>query len=198
MHPIAAFRFRPWSIFLLLMQAVSVFGQPAASEDSNLLPLDKVAEVGPCQAVERDGDRLYATGRGVFQVLDIAEPARPRVLGTLKGLGNTRQIYVAGTTAFVTARQDGLWLIDVSDGAKPAVISHYDTVEMATGIWASGQVAFVATRQYGIELVDVSDPRQPRHLSMLKTGEAQSCWGPRWLALHRRLGSAKSGGRRCP
>ncbi len=138
----------------------------------------KVAGIGPCQAVELVGDRLYATGRGRFHVLDVSNPARPRRVGGIDGLGsNTRQIFVRGTIAYVTARQDGLWLIDVVDSTKPRIIGHYDTVEMATGISVSGSVAFVATRQYGVELVDVSDPRAPRHLSMLKTGEAQSCWG---------------------
>ena len=100
----------------------------------------------------------------------------PILRGQLDGLGNTRQIFVKENIAYVTARQDGLWLLDVSNPADPNVISHYDTVEMATGIWVSGEVAFVATRQYGVELIDVSDPANPVHLSMLKTGEAQSCW----------------------
>lgn len=169
---------RSFFILLALLQATVVLVAPVAmAEEPKPLPLAKVEGVGPCQAVEVVGNRLYATGRGLFHVLDLADPAKPRVLGTLKGLGNTRQIFVAGTTAYVTARQDGLWLIDVSDAAHPVVLSHYDTLEMATGIWVSGEVACVATRQYGVEFVDVSDPRQPRHLSVLKTGEAQSCWG---------------------
>lgn len=166
----------PLVLFLTDVPPAAI-GQEAPGREPELLPTEAVAGIGPCQAVEVGGNRLYATGRGLFHVLDITEPAHPRLLGTLEGLGNTRQIFVRGTTAFVTARQDGLWLIDISDPEKPSLLSHYDTVEMATGIWVSGEVAFVATRQYGVELVDVSDPREPRHLSVLKTGEAQSCWG---------------------
>lgn len=137
----------------------------------------KVPGVGACQAVAVVENRLYATGRGMFHVLDISEPTKPKPLGVLSGLGNnTRQIFVKGSTAFITARQDGLWLIDISDSSQPKIISHYDTVEMATGICVSGSLAFVATRQYGVEIIDVSNQRVPRHLSMLKTGEAQSCW----------------------
>lgn len=175
MNPMSLFSFRAFSISLILLQAVAT--TPAGSAEPEVLSYEKVYGVGPTQAVEAVGNRLYAAGRGVFHVLDSSDPAKPRLLGKVEGLGNTRQIFVDGTTAYVTARQDGLWLIDVSDPAKPTVISHYDTVEMATGIWVSGQVAFVATRQYGVELIDVSDPRKPRHLSALKTGEAQSCWG---------------------
>lgn len=124
------------------------------------------------------GDRLYAIGRETLYVLDSSRADEsPRLLGKLAGLGNVRQIVIREEVAFITARQDGLWLVDVRADSAPKIISHYDTVEMATGVWVSGDVAFVATRQYGIEIVDVSDPEMPRHLSMLKTGEAQSCWG---------------------
>ncbi len=127
-------------------------------------------------AAEVVGDRLYAIGRGKLYVLDIANPEQPRLLGTLAGLGTTRQLVIRNSIAHTTARQDGLWLVNVSDPARPTLLSHYDSVEMATGIWVSGDVAFLATRCYGVEIVDVSDPRQVRHVSTLKTGEAQSCW----------------------
>lgn len=140
------------------------------------LPPQAVPEIGPCQAVEVSGDRLYATGRGRFYVTDITEAESPKLLGGLDGLGNTRQIAIRDQIAYVTARQDGLWLIDISEDSNPRVISHYDTIEMATGIWVSGSIAFIAIRCYGVEIVDVSDPEKPRHLSTLKTGEAQSCW----------------------
>ena len=140
------------------------------------LAYHKVDHVGPCIAAEVVADRLYAIGQGTLYVLDIAKPEQPKLLGTLAGLGTTRQLVVKNGIAYVTARQDGLWLVDVSDPARPALISHYDSVEMATGIWVSGGLAFVATRCYGVEIVDVSNPRQVRHVSTLKTGEAQSCW----------------------
>ena len=140
------------------------------------LPYRKVEGVGPCIATEVVGNRLYAIGQGNFYTLDITTPAKPKLLGRLSGLGTTRQLFIQGNIAYVTARQDGLWLVDVSDAAKPALISHYDTVEMATGIWVSGGLVFIATRCYGVEIADVSNPRRVRHVSTLKTGEAQSCW----------------------
>ncbi|MDA3923654.1 MAG: hypothetical protein PF904_03030 [Kiritimatiellae bacterium] len=140
------------------------------------LPYYKVDDVGPCMDAEVVGNRLYAIGEGKLYVLDIADPLKPKLMGKLSDLGFTRQIVIKGTTAFITSRQDGLWIVDISNDKKPALISHYDTVEMATGIWVSGDLAYVATRCYGVETVDVSDLHNPRHVSMLKTGEAQSCW----------------------
>lgn len=153
---------------------------PAWGHDEALygkaLSYQKVEGVGPCIAAEVVGTRLYAIGQGMLSVLDISEPEKPVIMGTLQGLGNTRQLVIHGDTAYIASRQDGLWMVDVSVDSKPTLISHYDTVEMATGIWISGDVGFIATRCYGVEVVDVSNPRQVKHLSTLKTGEAQSCW----------------------
>jgi len=169
-------------VFLLL-------GAVAAAADQHTLPpphdealygrrlaYHKVDDVGPCMAAEVVADRLYAIGRGELYVLDTKNPEQPKLLGSLDGLGTTRQLVVRNGIAYITARQDGLWLVDVSEPARPTLLSHYDSVEMATGIWVSGNLAFLATRCYGVEIVDVSDPRQVKHVSTLKTGEAQSCW----------------------
>jgi len=140
------------------------------------LAYSKIDSVGPCNDAAVVGKQLYAIGQGNLYILDLTQPLKPQLMGTLSGLGTTRQLMIKDSIAYITARQDGLWLVDIKNPARPELISHYDTVEMATGIWVSGGLAFIATRCYGVETVDVSDPLHPRHVSMLKTGEAQSCW----------------------
>ena len=130
--------------------------------------------VGPCMDVAVAGRWLYAIGNGELRVADISAPASPRLVARLGDLGNTRQIEVRDGIAYITAREDGLFLVDVSTPDRPALLCHYDTIELATGIALSGPLAFVACRTYGVELVDISDPRQARHLSSVRTGEAQS------------------------
>lgn len=138
------------------------------------LPIVRDLGVGPSMDAAVAGDTLYVIGGGKLHVADIADPAAPKVVGRLANLGAVRQIEVAGGVAFVTAREDGLFVVDVRRREEPALLSHYDTIELATGIAVSGDVAFVACRNYGVELVDVSDPRRPAHLSTVRTGEAQS------------------------
>ncbi|OGV75135.1 MAG: hypothetical protein A3K19_13320 [Lentisphaerae bacterium RIFOXYB12_FULL_65_16] len=94
--------------------------------------------------------------------------------GQLDGLGNTRQIEIAGNLAAITSREDGLRLVDVSNPERLSLLSHYDTIELATGIALGANVALVACRVYGVELIDISNPKRPRHLSTVQTGEAQS------------------------
>ncbi|MBT3374106.1 MAG: hypothetical protein HN742_16640 [Lentisphaerae bacterium] len=130
--------------------------------------------IGPTMAARVVADRLYTIGRGKLRVFDISEPGTPQVLGILAGLGNTRQIEVRNGVAYITSREDGVFIVDVADPVKPVLLCHYDPIEVATGMAVSGKVMFVACRSHGVELVDVSDPERPLHLSTVRTGEAQS------------------------
>lgn len=101
-------------------------GQPGHPEElyGKRLAYHSVDRVGPCIAAEVVGNRLYAIGQGRLYVLDITAPRQPQLLGTLAGLGTTRQLVVQNQIAYITARQDGLWLVDVSNPARPALSSH--------------------------------------------------------------------------
>ena len=138
------------------------------------LPIVRSLGLGGSMDAAVVGDTLYVVGRRTLCVADIADPAAPRLVGKLTGLGNVRQIEVKDNVAYITAREDGLFVVDVAERERPRLLCHYDTVELATGIALSGDIAFVACRHYGVELVDVSDPRRPAHLSTVRTGEAQS------------------------
>jgi hypothetical protein len=138
------------------------------------LPLLGGLGVGPSMDAALDGEALCVIGGGKLRILDVSDRGSPRVAGTISGLGHVRQVCLRRGIAYVTAREDGLFLVDVATPAKMRVLSHYDTIELATGIAVSGDVAFVACRTAGVELVDVSTPEKPVHLSTVRTGEAQS------------------------
>ena len=130
--------------------------------------------IGPTMAATVVGETLYTIGRGTLRISDISNPDAPRILGKLGGLGNTRQIAVSEGIAYITAREDGVFIVDVQTPQKPRLLCHYDAIEVATGVDISGSVLFVACRSHGVEIVDVSNPAKPLHLSVARTGEAQS------------------------
>ncbi len=138
------------------------------------LPIVGQLGCGPAMDVALDGDRLYAIGGGCLYVADATDPAAPKIIGKLGGLGSVRQIVVRNGVAYITSREDGLFVVDVRHAERPELLCHYDTIELATGIAVSGDVAFVACRNCGVELIDVRDPRRPIHMSTVRTGEAQS------------------------
>ena len=140
------------------------------------LPIIGNLGIGSAMDVAVAGGMLYVIGGGRLHVAELANPRSPKVVGRLEGLGYVRQICVRRNIAYVTSREDGLFLIDVSEPSGPKLLAHYDTIELATGIAISGDVAFVACRTAGVELIDVSDPSRPAHLSTVRTGEAQSVY----------------------
>jgi hypothetical protein len=130
--------------------------------------------IGPTMAAAVAGDRLFTVGRGTLRAFDIAVPADPKLLGSLDGLGWTRQIAVTGDVAYVSSRPYGVFIVSVRDPRRPELLSHFDSIGVAIGIAVAGPVLFVACTSHGVEMVDVSDPRRPRHLGTARTGEAQS------------------------
>lgn len=160
----------PGLCLLALLQA-----QPAPSgRFGKELAIAGTLGVGPAFDAVVDGGHLYVIAGGTLHVASLADPAKPRVIAKLGGLGHVRQLIVRKGIAYVTAREDGFFLIDVSTPARPALITHYDTIELATGLALSGDIAFIACRHAGVELIDIANPKQPRHLSTLRVGEAQS------------------------
>jgi hypothetical protein len=140
------------------------------------LPILKNLRIGPCSDATVDQNVLFAIGNNSIYSFDISSPKNPVLLDSLNGLGNVRQIEVQDGFAYVTSREEGLFIIDVRNPKKLAKATHYDTLELATGISVSGSLAAVTNRQYGIELIDISDPLKPHFIEMLRTGEAQSVY----------------------
>jgi hypothetical protein len=148
--------------------------EPDETPDESTMPILGVLGIGPAMDAAIEGTTLYVIGGGKLYVADASSPRSPRLLGTVSGLGNVRQIHVEQGVAFITAREDGLFLVDVTKSDRPRIMSHYDTIELATGVTVTGEIAAVACRTAGVELIDISDPASPMHLSTIRTGEAQS------------------------
>ena len=79
--------------------------------------------IGPTMDVTIEGARAYAIGNRTLHVLDINKPGRPRPMGELSGLGRVRQIVVDDGFAYITSREDGLFIVDVSDPKNPKLAS---------------------------------------------------------------------------
>jgi hypothetical protein len=130
---------------------------------------------GACDiALDDEGHIACVAARNAVVILDLHEPADPRIIGRLDVCGSGRQIERQGNIACMTARADGLFIFDVGDPLQPRLLCHYDTVELATGVCMSGDFCFVACRHMGVELIDISNPKQPKHAASILAGEAQS------------------------
>ena len=148
----------------LAAEDAKVFGKPVRVKGT----LDRM------MAVCLDGDRLYAGGGTDFYVFDVSSPLTPKMLGKVSGLGSVRQIAVRNGMAYVSARENALWIVDATDPSHPRIRSRFDCCELATGVDVAGDVVFLGQRQNGVEFIDVSNPDLPAHIAMRKTDESQS------------------------
>jgi hypothetical protein len=74
---------------------------------------------GQWYAAQVVGDRLYAATDTGLQVISIADPARPTVLGGETGAPRAWDVAVDGTRAYVASGVEGLRVVDVSDTTRP-------------------------------------------------------------------------------
>jgi len=158
----------------LLLSSCSQRDNSAPSPYGKELEISGKLGVGPAFDAVVNGKHLYVLAGGALHIAELTDPKQPKVIGKLSGLGHVRQMVVRNNIAYITAREDGFFLVDVSRPESPSLITHYDTIELATGLTLSGNVAFIACRHAGVELIDISDPKSPKHLSTLRVGEAQS------------------------
>ena len=90
--------------------------------------------------------------------------ANPTVVGTLGGLSDALDVFVSGELAFVSDRQNGVWIVDVSDPTAPVVVRAFGDAD----VFASGDLAYVAGFG-GLRIWDVSDPSNPVEVGSLDT-----------------------------
>ena len=140
--------------------------------------------VGPTINTAFYGRYIIAIQTGSYPVMTpehngrllVIDPETRKIVGELGDLGSARQLVFQGDIAYITSREDGLFIVDLKNPAAPQLLSHYETTEYATGISLANDLLVISLRQYGLELIDVRDPRNPRFLSLVRTGEAQSLW----------------------
>ena len=116
------------------------------------------ADIGPLFV---DGDYAYIGEASQLSILDISDPAVPRLLGSSEPLdGAPQSIYVSGGYAYVACGAEGLLIYDVRDPAQPSRIGAWQGSPYCNGVFVRGDDAFVACSDC-LSTLDVSTPTQP-------------------------------------
>lgn len=120
---------------------------------------------GTARGVAFSGTRCFvAAGLSGLLVLDVANPAKPKMIGSFPSKHYARGVFVQEGVISLADSQGGLMLIEEgSDGERPAhrLLSRVETGSSANRV-RSGTLALVAIDSGGIRLVDVSDPANPQ------------------------------------
>ena len=109
-------------------------------------------------------------GMGGIQILDIADPTRPRELAKYArelpaGVHNT---FIAGELAYLVSNSSGLQILDISAPGAPFKIGEWalppseeNPFPALHDLSVHGDRAYLAYLDSGLRILDISDPRNP-------------------------------------
>lgn len=110
---------------------------------------------------------LTARSRGLW-VIDIADPANPRICGNFDTLELATGIDVSGDALFITLRDYGIEVFDISDPEKPVHRAHFLTFEAQSAWCDNGRLAVGNWGCSTLQFFDVSDPANAKSCSSVK------------------------------
>jgi hypothetical protein len=124
-----------------------------------------------CQALDVEGDYLYAIDYGPFPdddtkgvyVFDISDPGNPQLLKRLAEYqGTPYDIEVSNGYAYLADNAGGLSIVSVQDPLSPIQTSYLPLGDAAWAVDVFGQYAFVANYiNEGVQVIDNSIPSMP-------------------------------------
>jgi hypothetical protein len=112
------------------------------------------------------GFAFIADGPNGLFVVDVVDPAAPRMVGHLAETDNARGVFATGGYAFVADGPNGLATVDVSTPGVPRLVGRLATDGASENAWAVGEHLLVAEGR-GARIVDAQAPETLRPVSAL-------------------------------
>lgn len=142
----------------------------------------------PAQDVYISGNYAYLINYTIgLTVVDISDPAAPKITGSISLASLPNGLYVSGDYAYVAEGEayepyeddyefswSGLEIIDISDPTAPKLVKSIATAGAAHDVYVSGDYAYVAegasndSSWRGLEVIDISRPAFPRIIGSYK------------------------------
>ncbi|HOW64380.1 MAG TPA: immunoglobulin domain-containing protein [Verrucomicrobiota bacterium] len=116
------------------------------------------------------GHYAYIANRASgLMLIDVENPAKPRVASSIDTPGTAMDVFILGTNAYVADGSAGLQIIDISDPLRPVPRGRMDTAGLATAVQVAGAYAYVADGLSGLVIIDVQDPWHPVRIGGIDT-----------------------------
>lgn len=138
-----------------------------------------VAMAGPYAYMVSCRSNEQGLSFGRLEVIDVGDPAKPRMVGAYEAEGEATGVAVAGGYAYVTGYRwveptdnslHSLTVFDIRDPANPRRVGGSKRGGSANSVTVSGNFAYVANQLYGIEVFEVSNPAAPVLVGSYETG----------------------------
>jgi hypothetical protein len=105
-----------------------------------------------------------ASGPAGLLIVDVSDPAAPRLLGSWNSPGLALGVDVVDGFAYLADQNSGLRILDVRDPARPVSVAVQSTPGPASDVRVVAGFAHVACGSAGLLPCDVRDPFRPRNL----------------------------------
>ncbi len=91
-------------------------------------------------------------------ILDVEDPTRPVLRGSLKTPGQAKSVALVGNTALLTDHMSGVDFVDVSNVAKPSALGSFFLEGYARDVASAGAMAYAVDSPTGLYVFDLSKP----------------------------------------
>lgn len=117
----------------------------------------------PQDVFVRDSTAYVTTWNQGFFVLDVSQPASPRLLGSCAADPGTERVAVSGNVAVITGLGSVVQVLDVSDPAAPRPAGSFrgEGERSLMSAFLAGSTGYFADFQGGFHIVDFSQPSTP-------------------------------------
>lgn len=121
-----------------------------------------------------DDKLVVANALGGLLVVDVSDPAKPKIVKTVKVFGTARRVQVVGDQAWVASAGVGVGVYDLTTSKPDARIGSWPTHSSAVDLSVTSEgLVFVANWE-DLVVLDASDPKHPKMVGSerLQTGKA--------------------------
>ena len=148
--------------------AIQVYDLSAGNENTqvnSILPNESDTWL-TCAAI--NGHYLYAIGYRRLEILDLsADPLNPINMDTID-FPLCEEIIISGSTAYVAAGSDGVFIYDVTDPLTPKELSHLETTGVAGGIFLLDSHLYIGSFN-SVLVADISNLQKPKLIAAART-----------------------------
>lgn len=146
---------RPVLIVLAMVHTLSI----VTAQTPSFTPVGSIPIAA--QLIRAQGERAYLVVGAMLSVVDISNPAAPKVLGTYTSPDTIWGFRIVDGLAYVAADRSGLAVLDVSRAGTPSLRGSLKTPGQAKSVSVSAGVALVTDTLTGLDFVNVADPATP-------------------------------------
>jgi hypothetical protein len=110
-----------------------------------------------------------ADGNSGLQIVNVADPSEPHLVGSVNTPGFAADVFVEGTRAYVADKDGGLQIVGVEEPEQPYQIGSYGDWGSAWAVEVHWPLVYVANGRAGLLILNATDPENPQLVGALDT-----------------------------